>query len=93
MDIPVQVKKDLSKTKQIIAMNSFLLKVRNLLYFYTVEPLLWDTSIQGHLHSGDANFGPGKVFTLALYPLPVEGTPLSRGKVPRPRFNLHSRDT
>lgn len=41
-----------------------------------------------HLHSGDTNFGPGKMF---------EGTPLFRGEghffwAPKPRFNLHLGD-
>ena len=74
-------------------MNSFLLKVRNPLYFYAVERLRWDTSIQGHLHSEDTKFGPEKMFTLPLHLLPIEVTPLFRGKVPRPSFNLHPGDT
>ena len=90
----------------------------------TLEPLLWDTSVQGtppqnlvlkkmftqslyllplflgHLCSRDTSskFGPEKnVHTIFVFVTSVLGTPLFRGRghcfwVPKPRFNLHSRD-
>ena len=87
MDIPVQVKVEVSKIKQVIAMNSFLLKVRNPFYF-----IQWNLSF-GTLLFRDTKFGPEKMFTLYLYLLPIEGTPLFRGKVPWARFNFHPGDT
>ena len=65
----------------------------------TVEPLLWDTSIQetppfrGHKIWSQKN-----AVIIFVSITSIEGTPLFRGKehvirVPKPGFNLHSRDT
>ena len=67
--------------------------------------LQWNLSFgtplfKGHLHSGDAKFGPGKTFTPSLYLLlsSIEGIPLFREKGhffqgPVPGINLHSEET
>ena len=54
---------------------------------------------KGHLYSGDAKFGPGKMFTSSLYLLLLlNGIPLFKGKghffwVPKPEINFHSEET
>ena len=55
---------------------------------YILAPWTNQMKREVHLHLGDTNFGPGKMF---------EGIPLFRGKghffwAPKPQFNLHSGD-
>ena len=65
-----------------------------------MEPLLWDTSIQGTLPSrGRKIWSQANILIISLSATSVEGTPLFRGKeqkifwVPNPRFYLYLRET
>ena len=65
----------------------------------TVEPLLWDTSIQGSPPFRGHKIWSRKNVHMIFVSIPSSvGTPLFRGKahifwVPKPGVNLHSEDT
>ena len=66
---------------------------------YAVEPLLWDTSIQGSTPFRGQKIWPWEnSHIIFVFVTSIEGTPLFRGWghffwVPKPEFYLHSGDT
>ena len=93
----------LARTKNILKLAVFptrhfqTIATRN--YLTTVEPLLWDTFIQGApSFKGHKIWSRKNVHIIFVFVTSFEGTPLFRGKghcfwVPKPGFNLHSGDT